>query len=514
MARKFTSEDFIAKDNKGKNRKDRLTTEKFIAFCETKFADKHYDYSKTNVIDTKHKVCIICPLHGEFWTMPHNFLKTNGCPKCGKHAKFVTTEDFIKKAHEVHGDKYDYSKVEYVKSSEPICIICPEHGAFWQTPNAHLSGKNCPKCVGGVKKTTEDFIVKAREVHGDKYDYSKVEYVNNHTPIIIICSEHGEFEQKPSHHLRGRGCSKCAKSGIKMNTDDFIAKAKEVHGDKYDYSKVNYINAQTKVCIICPEHGEFEQTPNSHLNGNGCLRCSRPNGNISLSEFLSKAKEVHGDRYDYSKVTFEGITNIQKQKVCIICSLHGEFWQSPSDHLIGRGCANCNHGIKKEYKFNLLNEFVDEFRLRDFLMTNDENLIYIILRNIEKIDPKFNPIVKDIDRVLRSDSTNPIEDLENKYRASDETVTSDTVAVEINTTTIDDIDLDDDDAVEAFINNTNTTVEKTEPTIDELTRARENEINLINTIEHMLTPEDRQFIKDKFLNDKRRNWMLERDKNV
>lgn len=190
-------------------------------------------------------------------------------------------------------------------------------------------------------------------------------------------------------------------------------------------------------------------------------------------------------------------------------SKYSKEWVSWGDFLGTNRIANQS---LREYKFNLLEEFVDEFCLRDFLMTNDENLIYIILRNIEKIDPKFNPIVKDIDRVLRSDSTNPIEDLEDKYRTPDETVTSDTVDREINTATIDDIDLDDDDAVEAFINNTNTTVEKTEPTIDELTRARENEINLINTIEHMLTPEDRQFIKDKFLNDKRRNWMLERDK--
>ena len=184
-------------------------------------------------------------------------------------------------------------------------------------------------------------------------------------------------------------------------------------------------------------------------------------------------------------------------------------WTTWSDLL---GTFNIASTKAREYKYNLLNEFVDEFRLRDFLMTNDENLIYIILRNIEKIDPKFNPIINDIDRVLRSGSTNPIEDLEDKYRTIDEDVTVDTVVGEINTTNIDDIDLDDDDAVEAFINNTTTTVEKTEPTIEDLTMARENEINLINTIEHMLTPEDRQFIKDKFLNDKRRKWMMERDK--
>ena len=149
-------------------------------------------------------------------------------------------------------------------------------------------------------------------------------------------------------------------------------------------------------------------------------------------------------------------------------------WTTWSDLL---GTYNIASTKTRDYKFNLLNEFIDEYRLKDFLMTNDVNIIYVILRNIEKIDPKFNPIVKDIDRVLHSDSTNPIGDLEDKYRTSDEIETMDSDVEEVTSVNIDDIDLDDDDAVEAFINNTNTKVEKTEPTIDELTRARENEIN-------------------------------------
>ena len=122
--------------------------------------------------------------------------------------------------------------------------------------------------------TTEEFVERAKKIHGDKYDYSKVEYINNSTEVCIICSKHGEFWQKPEKHLRGHGCAKCCKTGIKSNTNDFIEKAKIVHGDKYDYSKVEYVNNHTKVCIICPIHGEFWQTPNSHLNGNGCFDCS------------------------------------------------------------------------------------------------------------------------------------------------------------------------------------------------------------------------------------------------
>ena len=484
------------------------TTEYFIKKACEVHGDR-YDYSKVDYTKAYNKVCIICPEHGEFWQTANVHLGGAKCPKCVGGVKF-NTSDFINKAREVHGDRYDYSKVNYVNSVTKVCIICSEHGEFWQKPVGHLRGGNCPICSGSFKRTTEWFINKAREVHGDKYDYSKVEYIKAKEKVCIICPEHGEFWQEAFSHLSGAGCPKCV--GRMMGTKEWIERAREIHGDKYDYSKVEYIDSTTKVCIICPEHGEFWQIPPSHLAGNGCKKCANEElsdkQRLSLDDFLKRAREIHGDKYDYSKVEYINAHT----KICIICPEHGEFWQEAFSHLSGAGCFICNNGYNREYKFNLLEEFIDEYRLRDFLMTNDENLIYVILRNIEKINPKFNPIVKDIDRVLRSDSTNPIEDLEDKYRAPDETVTSDTVVEENNTTTIDDIDLDDDDAVEAFISNTTTTVEKTEPTIDELTRARENEINLINRIEHMLTPEDRQFIKDKFLNDKRRNWMLERDK--
>jgi superfamily II DNA or RNA helicase len=199
----------------------------------------------------------------------------------------LTTEEFIKRAKEVHGDKYDYSKVEYKSAKEKVCIICPLHGEFWQIPSNHLHGYGCPKC-SGKNRTTEDFIAEARKIHGDKYDYSKVEYVNTKTKVCIICPEHGEFWQNPCDHLIGKGCPKC--SGVnKSNTEEFVKKAKEIHGDKYDYSKVFYINNKTKVCIICTEHGEFWQTPINHLNGQGCPICCE-SGTVIGKEYRRQYK--------------------------------------------------------------------------------------------------------------------------------------------------------------------------------------------------------------------------------
>ena len=265
----------------------KLTTEEFIKRAREVHGDK-YDYSKTNYKGLREKVCIICPKHGEFWQLACSHIDGHGCIKCNNGSKPMSQDDFIKKAKEIHGDKYDYSKVDYVNSRSKVCIICPKHGEFWQKAMTHLEGRGCKKCRGGNKVSTLiDFIDQAKKVHGDKYDYSKVEYTNSQTKVCIICPKHGEFWQTPNSHLNGAGCTSCWKENRVLGKEEFIKRAREVHGDKYDYSKVNYINASTSVCIICPKHGEFWQTPHSHLNGNGCQFCSNE-GNISENKLYDE----------------------------------------------------------------------------------------------------------------------------------------------------------------------------------------------------------------------------------
>lgn len=257
----------------------------------------------------------------------------------------LTTKDFIAKANNVHNGKYDYSKVNYINMRTKVCIICLEHGEFWQTPHDHLNGRGCPKCKG--KKiscnkiyTKDTFISKAKLVHGDKYDYSKVNYINSNTKVCIICSEHGEFWQEPKNHLQGQGCPMCAKLG---NTLDFIKKSKSIYGDKYDYSKVKYVDYISPLTLICNTCGnEFSQTPQKHFVGHGCPYC---NGGMrqTLDWFLDRAKMVHGDKYDYSKVEYVNT----KTKVKIICPDHGEFEQRVENHINGMGCPKCGHHISK-----------------------------------------------------------------------------------------------------------------------------------------------------------------------
>jgi len=193
--------------------------------------------------------------------------------------KRLTQEEFIKRAKAIHGDFYDYSEVEYRNYDSKIKIICPNHGVFQQSPLNHISGHKCPECskisrADKKRKKMDVFIKEANLIHKNKYDYSKVEYKNNGSKVKIICPIHGEFFQRPSDHLSGHGCVACAK---RLTLHQFIKKSKKIHKNKYDYSKVEYVNNKTKVKIICPEHGEFLQTPNSHLKGFGCTLCGRKN---------------------------------------------------------------------------------------------------------------------------------------------------------------------------------------------------------------------------------------------
>jgi len=180
----------------------------------------------------------------------------------------------------VHGDKYDYSQINYINSSTKVKIICKEHGNFTKFPNNHLAGSGCKKCTIHKKFTNDEIISKFVTIHGDKYNYSLVKYVDAHIKVKIICKEHGVFEQLVHNHLRNETpCYKCAvnnrKINLSMNKSDVIKRFMEVHNDLYDYSLVDYRNMRTDVKIICKEHGVFEQTPANHSQGRGCRYCKQ-----------------------------------------------------------------------------------------------------------------------------------------------------------------------------------------------------------------------------------------------
>ena len=151
-----------------------------------------------------------------------------------------TTQQLIQQFKKTHGDRYDYSLVEYVRSTEKVTIICRKHGAFEQLPNMHRKGQGCAACMyDGKRSTLSDILIKFKEAHGDRYDYSLVKYKNIDTKVNIICKEHGIFRQSPYHHQRGNGCPKCI--GRNKTQEEVIELFREAHGAKYDYSLLLYL---------------------------------------------------------------------------------------------------------------------------------------------------------------------------------------------------------------------------------------------------------------------------------
>lgn len=266
---------------------------------------------------------------------------------------------FEEKARKVHGDKYSYCLVNYTNSKTKVTIFCYEHGPFDQTPNSHLNGSGCPKCGErkrheNKKLTLKDSIVKARESHGEKYDYSLVKYELVTDEVSITCPGHGPFTQIWINHYRGQGCPKCAieerSESQTLTRDEFISRSRQVHGDKYDYTQTELARYRDKVEIVCPKHGSFLQSCENHYSsGAGCPECGLEQmiekQSSDINEFTTKAREVHGGKYDYT----QGIYVNSKTKLTIICPEHGCFNQTPNDHLDGHGCPKCGvHTSKNE----------------------------------------------------------------------------------------------------------------------------------------------------------------------
>lgn len=196
-------------------------------------------------------------------------------------------EKYIDRLLEKHGNKFDYSKVEYVKTTDKVIIICDVHGGYIQRWADHIQGNGCPICSNESKKlrqfkTTDTFIERSIKKFGDKFDYSKTKYVSHKDYLIITCKKHGDIQVKPVQHFRSKiGCSRCSYDNTNSNTEDFITKAKITHGDKFDYSMSDYSNSKVYVKIKCDVGHIFEQRPNDHLNGRGCNICA---SDLTMSE--------------------------------------------------------------------------------------------------------------------------------------------------------------------------------------------------------------------------------------
>ena len=240
---------------------------------------------------------------------------------------------FIKKATLKHGDKYDYSKVDYKLNNVDVIIICPKHGEFLQKPIVHYRS-GCP-CCGKESNTgnLSDFIVKANKFHDDKYDYTMSQYKNNTTKLTIICPIHGEFQQTPSAHLQW-GCKQCGIESCKVNVDKLKAEL-ELKYPQFGFDNMNYKDSQSVINITCPKHGDFKRKHRTPIQCSGCIEEQRIQS--QSIDFKTKASIIHNDFYNYDR----SIYNLYKDNVEIECPTHGIFKQTIHNHLQGKGCNKC-----------------------------------------------------------------------------------------------------------------------------------------------------------------------------
>ena len=336
-----------------------------------------YNYNKVDYINNSTKVKIVCPEHGEFEQLPSKHTSGQGCGKCGRlktiKSNRIDLNEFIKRAKEVHSDRYDYSKSKYIGYKDKIKIICPEHGEFEQMVSNHLGGKGCKYCGGTTKMDTKLFIIKCNEVYGNRYDYSKVEYIDTRTPVTIICPEHGEFLVTPNNFLsKSRGCRHC-NSKI-FDNKSFINVMSAIHNNKYDYSKVEYINTKTPVTIICPEHGEFKQTPNSHLNNNGCKICSNSISKME-KELFSFIKSLGFVCLENDKSILDGkeIDIVIPDKKILI-EFNGLYWHS--EKFLDKNYHLDKTNKCEELGYQLIHIFEDEWlNKKDIVKSRIKNIL-------------------------------------------------------------------------------------------------------------------------------------------
>ena len=285
-------------------------------------------------------------------------------------SRIKTKDDFIIKSIIEHGEKYDYSKVNYFTTKQKVEILCNEHGPFFQSPANHIKGQGCPECGRIARATSQrysskEFINSVQEIHKNKYDYSEVNYINSQTKVQIICHKHGPFYMKPNSHFNGQGCPKCgrisARENIVLDYSIFLERAEKVHANRYEYVEDTYKNYTTKMQMFCSEHGFFEQTPHSHISMKaGCPLCGKLSAGVSNQKgwevvsnmFIS----VHGDRYNYDSSSYLDVSH----KMRIECSRHGWFEQKPYQHYFGHGCIKCSYEENAEKKKITFLEFIEK----------------------------------------------------------------------------------------------------------------------------------------------------------
>lgn len=301
--------------------------------------------------------------------------------------------NFIKKVKAKYGDEFDLTKVDYVNNKTKVSIGCKKHGYFSITPLNLLQGHGCQKCVNKYHYTNNEWIEKVSKIHNYKYDYTKTNYINATTKVCIICPEHGEFWQTPNNHLNGAGCQKCnidrlAIQSIEKAKKNFVEKANEVHNSQYDYSLVEYCGNETPIKVICKKHGIFQITPHNHLQGHGCHCCSKSLGENKIDEILTR-KNIPFER----EKTFVWLVNKGRLRLDFYLPSH-----NAAIEFQGEGHYFPVNWAKKDYQWALNNLHVVQGRdERKRNLCSENNVVLYYINYNDNIEEKLNEILKEIE---------------------------------------------------------------------------------------------------------------------
>jgi very-short-patch-repair endonuclease len=273
----------------------------------------------------------------------------------------LTLERVLERFHEIHGDRYDYSQVVWVNKQTRMTIVCREHGPFEHTFETHRKGRGCKSCwLEALRAKKERELLKyLQETYSELYDYSLISYERDRVPLKLVCPTHGVFEIAPyaiRQPTRSILCSACYSDrgrNSKLELGEILDRFKLRHGDRYDYSQLGYKSAHVPVEIICRQHGSFQMKAYVHWTGSGCPSCSTKI--VSTADCVARFKEVHGERYDYSQVDYQG----PEIAVVIICRTHGAFTSNPANHWkqAGESCTPCRAAKYKTTTAEIVNRF-------------------------------------------------------------------------------------------------------------------------------------------------------------
>lgn len=341
---------------------------------------------KENYINTKHRCKAKCEVCGYEWNAIVGDLvfKHTNCPKCANqfHNKEEKMKNLWQRVNFVNETlNYEIIDIELDNKNIYVHFICPKHGKQIENLKWFLSGKGCKICLGEQNKLLkgQKVLERVKQILGDKYDYSKFNYIDAYTKVTLICPHHGEFQKYVTDIWNGEGCYQCAMerrlTQIKVSKEEWVEKCKEVHKGKYDYSLVNFNKLGDEVEIICPVHGSYICSSKNHYYGYGiCPQCNLRK-KLTQTDFIERSKKIHNNKYNYSKVEYIGYTTA----VVIVCPEHGEYWQKPSDHLDGCGCPICREShLEREIRTALELNSVDLIAQHKFDWLGQQSLDFYL----------------------------------------------------------------------------------------------------------------------------------------